>query len=604
MNIGTNQVNLFQGLKKYIKTYYKYIGGRVYVVFVLTILAALAQGLGFTMLLPLLRVTQSSTNRAELDGFELTLHKFLQWIGISESLFGILLFIVAIFLVKGIVKFVQVSYVGYLQASLLKELKLGFLDAYNGMSYEYYVDKNAGHFINIINAQVRRFFRSFQRFTSALSKMVSSLSFFGFAFAISLKFASVVLLTGLVLLGLFRYINEYVRGLSRRVAQEMSTLNEVLVQSLQSFKYLISTSKEKNIRRKVTSSVNKLTGDIFYQRIAGAFTKAVREPISVIIISGVVLVQAFVFNEPLTPIFVALLLFHKGIQKSIGLQEQWQRTMDRIGSVEAVDDEMRRVLENQENNGHVSIDTFSDGLEMRNVSYSYNKEDGKVLEDFNMHFQANETIALVGKSGAGKSTIIDLITLLLKPDSGEIYIDGIAADNMDLRSWRSSIGYVSQETCLFDDTIEKNITLWEESSSRGGSHEKVVSAAKKACAHEFIMSFANGYQTQVGESGVKLSGGERQRLFLARELYKEPEILLLDEATSDLDSNSERKIGESLEKLKGQTAIVMIAHRLSSVKDADRIYVIEDGKIVEKGSFSNLKKLGEKFSNMIEAQKI
>lgn len=569
-------------------------------------LVALTHGLGFTMLLPLLRVSQSSTNPEELGSAERVLFDLLSWMGIAGSMVWILGFIALIFLAKGMLKFAQGSYIGYLQADLLRELKMRLFDEYNRMTYRYYIGQNTGHFINVINQQVNRFFQSFSKFSRALTRIVSALSFFAYAFAITWKFALTVLLVGIGLLALFKYLNAYVRRLSRRISKEMSRLNKFLVQSLKAFKYVVSTGQTDRMRTGVTDSVRRLTGDIFRQRIAGALTDSVREPISVLVVTAVIAFQVAVLNEPVTPIFVALLLFHKGMQSMMAVQSQWQKTMDMIGSAEVVDEEIQRVQKNKESTGTRTLGPLHEGIEFRNVCYAYNDGDGDVLHDVSVSIPANTTIAFVGKSGAGKSTLIDMISLMLKPRTGTIEIDGIPNNEVDVASWRNQIGYVSQDTVIFDDSVAKNIHLWQGDIEEDPElRERVIDAARRAHAHEFIKGLPDGYQTMVGEEGMRLSGGQRQRLFVARELFKQPELLLLDEATSDLDTASEQHIQDSLETLQGEVTVVIIAHRLSTVKSADHIYVLEDGRIIESGGYNELRSMKNgSFRKMVEMQRL
>ncbi|MCS3830028.1 subfamily B ATP-binding cassette protein MsbA [Salinibacter ruber] len=589
---------------RYIRIYRRYIGRRIYLVFTLTVLMAFTQGLGFTMLLPLLRVSQESTNPEELSGVEKVLYDILAWMGIAESLVGVLSLIVTIFLLKGAIHFGQKSYIGYLQSSLMKSLKLGFFDAYNKMTYRYYMRQNAGHFINVVNTQVTRFFRSFRKFAGAVTKSVSALSFFAFAFAIRWEFTVMVLGLGIAILAFFQHASARARQLSRRVSEEMSGLNKLLVQSLQAFKYIVSTNQDTRIRDEVADSVERLTDDIFRQRILGALTTSLRQPISVLVISGVILVQVLIFKAPLAPLFVALLLFHKGMQSLMSVQKTWQRVMDFIGSVEVVDDEMKAVRENRATSGSVHLEALCRGIDLNNVSYAY--DDTNVLHNVDISIPADNTVALVGESGAGKTTLVDMMTLMLKPDKGTITIDGVPHDDIDISSWRRQIGYVSQDTVVFDDTVANNISLWKgDIQENPDLSDRVVEAARRAHADQFIRDLSNGYQTVVGERGVRLSGGQRQRLFIARELFKQPNLLLLDEATSDLDAASELHIKNSIDALKGEVTVVIIAHRLSTVKNTDWIYVLDEGRVIEEGEYHQLRtrKNGE-FREMVEMQRL
>jgi ABC-type multidrug transport system fused ATPase/permease subunit len=195
---------------------------------------------------------------------------------------------------------------------------------------------------------------------------------------------------------------------------------------------------------------------------------------------------------------------------------------------------------------------------------------------------------------------------MLKPRTGTVTIDGVPHDTIDLASWRDQIGYVSQETVVFDDTVANNISLWQGDIEEDPAlRERVYHAAERAHAHHFIQDLPNGYQTVVGDRGVRLSGGQRQRLFVARELFKQPNLLLLDEATSDLDTASEQHIQSSIDALQGEVTVVIIAHRLSTVKNADRVYVLDEGRVIEEGSYHELRaREGGEFREMVEMQSL
>ena len=600
-------MNTFGDLLKYLKIYRRYLGQRMYLVFVLTVATALTSGFGIALLLPLLRASQSDGGSPEDMGTaEQLLNDLLTWMGIADSMGGILLFIAVVFLGKGALQFARGGYEGYLQAQLLRELKTRLFDAYTDMDYRYYIRQNAGHFINVINGQVGQFFGSFSSFTGFFSQIVTTVSYFAFAFAITWQFASMALGVGLGLLFLFKYLNAYVRRLSRKRSKEMSHLNKFLVQSLQSFKYIVSTEQTEHLREGVVDSVNRLTDYIFWQRMASAFTGAVKEPVSVLLIVSLIAIQVMVFNDPIAPVFVALLFFHRGMQAIVAVQGSWQQTMNKIGSVEMVNDEFNVVLAHQEKTGSRPVEGLRDGIKFKNVHFAYNEEDGDVLHDVNVEVPVNQTVALVGESGAGKSTLVDMMTLMLKPRTGEVRIDGVPHDEIDLASWRDQIGYVSQETVVFDDTVANNISLWRgDIEADPALRERVFHAAERAHADHFIRDLPNGYQTVVGDRGVRLSGGQRQRLFVARELFKEPNLLLLDEATSDLDTASEQHIQDSIDALKGEVTVVIIAHRLSTVKNADRVYVLDEGWVIEAGTYHELRsRENGEFREMVEMQSL
>lgn len=245
----------------------------------------------------------------------------------------------------------------------------------------------------------------------------------------------------------------------------------------------------------------------------------------------------------------------------------------------------------------IVLDSFKDSLEYKNVSFAYDKE--LVLKNINLKIQKGKTIALVGSSGGGKSTLADLVPRFYDPTEGEILLDGIPLTDYEIESLRQQMGVVTQESILFNDTIFNNIAFGKEDATL----EDVMEAAKIANAHEFISQTPEGYQTFIGERGSKLSGGQRQRIAIARAVLKNPPILILDEATSALDSESEKLVQDALTKLMKNRTSIVIAHRLSTIQHADEIVVIQGGQIMERGTHDELVARGGVYKKLSEIQK-
>ncbi|MBI4802304.1 MAG: ABC transporter ATP-binding protein [Elusimicrobia bacterium] len=237
-------------------------------------------------------------------------------------------------------------------------------------------------------------------------------------------------------------------------------------------------------------------------------------------------------------------------------------------------------------------------IEFRNVNYKYPSRETQVLKDLSFVINPGEVAALVGPSGSGKTTIIHLLLRFFDPLTGSIAVDGHDLRDLGTTDLRSHLGLVTQDTILFDDTVFRNITIGKPDASR----EEVAAAAKAADAHAFIDAMPQGYETVLGERGIKLSGGQRQRLAIARAIIKKPEILLLDEATSNLDTASEQAVQSSIEKILGGRTVVMVAHRLSTVRNADRIFVLKKGELAETGSHQELLAKGGIYRGLYEAQ--
>ncbi len=239
---------------------------------------------------------------------------------------------------------------------------------------------------------------------------------------------------------------------------------------------------------------------------------------------------------------------------------------------------------------------FNDTIEYRNVSFKYVNEN--VLKNINLKINKGQTIAFVGKSGSGKTTMVDLLPRFWDVTEGGIYIDNIDIRDMKLHDLRSLMGNVNQEPILFNDTFFNNIAF----GVNNAKEEDVINAAKIANAHDFIMATENGYQTNIGDRGDKLSGGQKQRISIARAVLKNPPILILDEATSSLDTESEKLVQDALGKLMQNRTSMVIAHRLSTIKNADLICVINEGKIVEQGTHEELIAVGGHYKKLHKMQ--
>lgn len=255
--------------------------------------------------------------------------------------------------------------------------------------------------------------------------------------------------------------------------------------------------------------------------------------------------------------------------------QQASAPLDRIDSL---------LEEETEPDGTRVLEGFHDGIAFDHVSFRYQETDDDALDDITLTVKKGEIIALVGRSGAGKTTLVDLIPRFYPPGGGKIFIDGVDIAEVRLKSLRSLIGIVTQDVILFNDTVRANIAYGDP----GASEEGIVSAAKAAYAHEFILQLPHGYDTVVGERGIRLSGGQKQRLSIARAILKNPPILILDEATSSLDTASEIMVQRALENLMNDRTAFVIAHRLSTVRRATRIVVMDKGRIVETGTHEEL----------------
>ena len=317
--------------------------------------------------------------------------------------------------------------------------------------------------------------------------------------------------------------------------------------------------------------------------------------LAVVFVGGIFLYNGKITAADFTAFLLYISMFLNPIQRFVALFQQLQEGMSGFSRFCEIMDAEAEVDE-----GKIEITDIKGDLVFENVSFGYSAEgDGKlVISDMSLNIPAGRTLALVGPSGGGKSTLCHLIPRFYSVNSGRITLDGCDVKDLTLESLRKNIGIVSQTVFLFDGTVRENIAYGLENVS----DEEIISAAKKANIHEYVTTLENGYDTWVGERGVKLSGGQRQRIAIARVFLKNPKLLILDEATSALDNATEMQIQASLEELSRGRTVIVVAHRLSTVKRADEIVVIDQSGIVERGTHDELISLGGEYKKLYDYQ--
>lgn len=576
----------------------------MYVVFALALLAALTEGFGIALLLPLLATLDVGAQGSGM--MPAVLHRVLDVVGASGSLIRILIVIGITFFIKAAIQLLHRLYSARLKTNLQKKLRMLVFDACGRMTYQYYVNHHTGHFMNIISTQTGGVVSAFTALNSFLVRVIQSSAYLAIVMLLSWQFGVIAVAAGAALMIIFRKLNERIRELSREASAESSQFSKLLVQSIQAFKYLKSTHQMGRHRKAVKESSDRVAEHVYRKVAINAVTGVISEPLSVAFVVGIVVLQVAVLDQPLAPILVAILVFHRVMNSMMSIQGLWQQVLQSTGPVEMVKNELEALRANAEPNGRVRLAPLSREIVFDRVSFAYNSETGDVLKDISLIIPARTTIALVGESGAGKSTMVDLLTLMLKPRSGEVRIDGVPGTEIAVASWRSQIGYVGQESVMFDDTIAANIAMTPvDPATDHDVMERVRRAAQRAHIAHFIESLPEGYSTRVGDRGVRLSGGQRQRIAIARELFREPRLLILDEATSSLDAESERHVRDSIDGLRGQMTVVIIAHRLATIRNVDRVYVLENGRLVEEGGYEELRyREGSRFGAMVQLQEL
>ena len=598
---------MFKPIKEifnYINIFQIYLGIRMYLIYALGIIASILEGFGILMLLPLLQTIDAGSEIQKNENLiNQILYGIINSLGLSESLVSILIIISTAFILKGIITFLSLGFTAYLIGQLLKEIKMRLFTLYSSMTFGYFSSKNTGDLINLINEQPTKALEAFKQLSLLGSHLINTLILMTLAFMITFSFGAMALVLGIILMILFLKMNSFVQKLSRIAAKENGTLTKWLIQSLHGFKYLTSTNQINSLRKYINKSINILTTTQIKSGVAAAFTQSVREPIAVLFMMVIVFIQIFVFELRLEPILVSIALFYRALNSTLAVQSAFQGTFQTIGSMELVHNEFINQKKNRQEDGVIDLKKFRKEILFKNVDFTYNNSKKIVLDQISLRIPSRTSIAIVGGSGAGKTSLVDLITLINRPDNGELKIDGVPHSQIKKSTWQNQMGYVSQDTIIFDDTIANNISMWQSKKSKDELYQNIKNAAKQANILDFIESLPDGFDTIVGDRGILLSGGQKQRIFIARELYRKPNLLILDEATSALDSESEKSIQDSVDLLKGNITVIIIAHRLSTIKNVDRIFIMEKGKIIETGTYNELKNNdNSKFSNFAKLQ--
>ena len=404
---------------------------------------------------------------------------------------------------------------------------------------------------------------------------------------------SLIVITPIVI-GLITFVSVKFRRLAKNMQNSMGNVTMSVEQMLKGHKEIILFDAQKQESELFDKVSNKFRRDSM--RLVSV--TALSTPIIQLLISFAIAFVLIMASNPdlsispgqFTVVFSSLVALMQPIKSLTSVNADFQKGMAACQTLFAIFEQPV-----EKDNGKIVIDRVKGYIEFKNVSFTYETRQEPALQNITFSVEPCKTVALVGRSGSGKTTIASLLTRFYDIEEGQICIDNYNIQDLTLHSLRNQIGLVSQNVHLFNDTIANNIAY-----GRIGeySQSQIEEAAKKAYAYDFIMSFENGFETRVGESGVLLSGGQRQRIAIARALLRDTPILILDEATSALDSESERAIQKALDELqKGRTSIV-IAHRLSTIENADEILVMNDGKIIEKGTHSELLSLNGTYTRL------
>jgi ATP-binding cassette subfamily C protein len=420
-----------------------------------------------------------------------------------------------------------------------------------------------------------------------IASSLVALVYLAFAVRLSASMSAIVLGVGLLLLVIQRSRVLMGRTGGQLVTSRTQELYATASEQLGGLKTARSYGNEDRHLRLFLDIAGQINSSRMALTKAFANVKWQMSVSSVVALAAILYLGIQVLALPTAAILLLLFLFSRLVPRLVDLQQTYQRMMSATPALDAIEDLVAKCKgsRDQRATGGAAA-SFDEAIELRDVSFSYD-DDGKreQLSSVNLVIPAGGTTAIVGASGAGKSTLADMLLGLIRPAQGEILVDGTNLDAIEPKSWRALIGYVSQDTFLFNNSVRFNLD-W---AKPGVSEEEMRAALDQAAALDFVTAMPQGLDTIVGERGASLSGGEKQRLGLARALLRRPKLLILDEATSALDPENEERIYKAIQELHGEMTILIITHRHSSLRDADLIHVLESGRVIASGSYDLLR---------------
>ncbi|MBS1951465.1 MAG: ABC transporter ATP-binding protein [Bacteroidetes bacterium] len=523
--------------------------------------------------------------------------------GQLNSLLFVIALIVITVILANLFRYLERVMATKIRVDLVKNIRMEIFKKVSLLHIGYFNNERKGDLISRFTNDVMEVENAVMNSLKAvLKEPVTIVVYFFVLFSISPKltlFTLLVLpLTGGVLAEIIKRLKKQAKASQESLGRIVNILDETfsgmrVVKAFNARQFLVDKiEKESAFYRKVNKSMS----------YKNELASPVSEILGVLIIAGIIFfggnmvlsknstLDAAVFLGFIA-VFAQIIQPAKNFSNGITALQKGTASAKRI--FEMIDS--RPAIENKPN--AIELKSFEQNIEFKDVSFAYDSD--WVLKNINLKIQKGKTVALVGPSGGGKSTLADLVPRFYDPSQGEVLLDGKSLTEYDIESLRRQMGVVTQESILFNDTIFNNIAF----GNPNISEEAVVQAAKIANAHEFICQTENGYQTLIGERGSKLSGGQRQRLSIARAVLKNPPILILDEATSALDSESERLVQEALFNLMKNRTSLVIAHRLSTIQHADEIIVVQHGEIIERGTHDDLNTQNGLYKKLVDIQK-
>lgn len=537
--------------------------------------------IGIPMLLPAIEyLNNGGVILLDSKYAEITLPIF-NYIGVDYSYFTILALSSLLIITSQLFLFGIEVFNIKIQIKIINSYMYKLINNYFKSNWSWIASDSSGEFHSSISREVNSASEAHLDSQRLVSSVLQVLTYTGVAFFISIKITIIAIVFFLTILAVNVLLSNNVSSYSSNYNNSFIDLSS-LISGISSNKKFFKCSDSSNF---IDLTLNKMR---LVNQISLKLSVLIVLLSSFSIVSAMVfIVFIFMFYEQLgvasAEIMVLFLVFAKLAPQFSLLSGNYIRISERIPIHKTVNKRILLMQNNQESSGKNHFN-FKDDIEFHRVLFKYDKN--IIIDDISMSIKALKTTAIVGGSGAGKSTLLDLILGLITPNNGDIYYGGISQEDLDIELFRRDVAYISQDSTLVDGSLLFNLTI----SNPNASMDCILEACKKAHLLDFIESLPNKFETNVGEDGIKISGGQRQRIALARALVGNPSVLILDEATSQLDSETEQFIKDAMNDFQGKLTVIIVAHRLSTIKHADIVHVLENGRIVESGTYSNLLK--------------
>jgi ATP-binding cassette subfamily C protein len=496
-----------------------------------------------------------------------------------EPTLGALVPIVGIaFLLKALVLVGAQRQVGYMVAHVATDLRLEVLRTLSAARWSYFTRQPAGAAANAIASESGRASQAYLELINLLTHTIEALVFLALALAVSWQVTLVTLLAG----GVSALATNFLVRMNERAGEKMTRVAKSLLRNLtdalQAVKLLKATGREALLGPLLETDAQRLKRAQQRQVLSREALRALHEPIVVWVALGIFVVSFSVLGMAVGEVGMILFLVVRSLTTMNKTQRRVQMVRGEASALWSLQDMLEEARRHREEAHGGAAPHLDEGIEFADVSVRYDDRD--VLSSVSLAIPAGSITAIIGPSGAGKTTLVDLLTGLVVPDEGEVRIDGIRLDDLDLARWRRLVGYVPQEMLMLHDSVRANVTLGDSDLSDA----QVEQALRAAGGWEFVAALPEGLDSSVGERGSLLSGGQRQRIAIARALVRRPRLLILDEATAALDPATEAAVWATVETLRQQTTVVAISHQPALTRVADRVYRIADGRIEELGA--------------------